>query len=63
MRVVAFLIGALLYAMALSSLQKRRARFIVDAYQDIETHQFWAIVSCYLLSGTAALYRAGVGFD
>jgi hypothetical protein len=63
MRVIAFLIGALLYAMAFHALQARRTRFIVDAYRDIESRQFWAIVSCYLIAGTATLYRAGAGFD
>jgi hypothetical protein len=56
--VIAFLIGALLYAMTLHALQTRRTRFVVDAYRDIETRQFWAIVSCYLVAGTAALCRA-----
>jgi hypothetical protein len=63
MRLIALGVGVTLATLFVDGWRKRRTRFFVDAYRDIETRNYWAIMSIYGIAALASFYRAWVGID
>lgn len=63
MRLIAFGVGVTLATLFVHGWRNRRTRFFIDAYRDIETRNYWAIMSIFGAAAVASFYRAWVGVE